>query len=139
MHTSTTTSFIHLPKSSHTLSICRFHAVRPRHSYSNLPKWNKSRSAISNSSQTTYVRRVTKVIIKFHFYISFVCLEHQGAKIDFFLLAIHTIYTSLEWLVNHIYKRVCSLHVIYCCLKRASYVHSCAKIFDLLLVVCDED
>jgi hypothetical protein len=64
--------------------------VCPRHSCSNLPKWNKSRSAISNSSQTTYVCRGTKVIIKFHFYISIVCLGHQGAKIDFFLLAIHT-------------------------------------------------
>ena len=30
-------------------------------------------------------------------------------------------------------ERVCSLRVIYCRWKRASDVHSCAKIFDLLL------
>ena len=32
-------------------------------------------------------------------------------------------------------ERVCSLRVIYCRWKRASDVHSCAKIFDLLLLL----
>ena len=66
---------------------------------SNLSKWNKSRSAISNSSQTTYVCRVIKVIIKFHYYISIVyVLNIRGRKLIFFPSHTYiytTIFTSL--------------------------------------------
>ncbi len=59
-------------------------------------------------------------------YFNCICLKHQGVKIDFFTSFTHTTYTSLGWLVNHIYIRESVLYMWFIAVWNV--LHMCTRV-----------